>query len=102
MKLHVKSASLSTDNGQTSRFSIFYCPCVSNHKNYIPKHQDFPFFTVHVFLTIETTSQNISITLLQISLKLDEHQSLLEEKALVNDFGRTGPSAEIYCCTQNR
>ena len=31
MKLHVKSASFSTDNGQTSRMSIFYC--VSNHKN---------------------------------------------------------------------
>ena len=39
-----------------------------------------------------------SIRLSQISLKLDEHQSLLEEKAVVNDFGRTGPSAEIFCC----
>ena len=35
------------------------------------KHQDCPFFTV--FLTIKTSSQNISITLLQISLKLHEH-----------------------------
>ena len=43
VKLHVKSASFSTDNGQTSRFS---------------------FFTV--FLTIKTLSQNISATLLQI------------------------------------
>ena len=32
------------------------------------EHQDCPFFTV--FLTIKTSSQNISITLLQISLKL--------------------------------
>ena len=36
------------------------------------KHQDCPFFTV--FLTIKTSSQNISITLLQISLKLREHR----------------------------
>ena len=35
------------------------------------EHQDCPFFTV--FLTIKTSSQNISITLLQISLKLHEH-----------------------------
>ena len=38
------------------------------------KHQDFSLVTVHVLLTIKTTSQNISITLLQISLKLDEHR----------------------------
>ena len=43
VKLHVKSASFSTDNGQTSRFSFFYR--ISNDKNFI---------------------QNISITLLQI------------------------------------
>ena len=35
-------------------------------------HQDCPFFTV--FLTIKTSSQNISITLLQISLKLNKHR----------------------------
>ena len=35
------------------------------------EHQDCPFFTV--FLTIKTLSQNISITLLQISLELHEH-----------------------------
>ena len=35
------------------------------------EHQDCPFFTV--FLTIKTSSQNISKTLLQISLKLHEH-----------------------------
>ena len=35
------------------------------------KQQYCPFFTV--FLTIKTSSQNISITLLQISLKLHEH-----------------------------
>ena len=53
MKLHVKSASFFTDNGQTSRLSNFY-----------------GIFTL--FLTIKTSSQNISITLLQIPLKLHE------------------------------
>ena len=36
------------------------------------EHQDCPFFTV--FLTIKTSSPNISITLLQIPLKLHENQ----------------------------
>ena len=36
------------------------------------KHQDCPFFTV--LLIKKTSSQNISITLLQISLKLQEHR----------------------------
>ena len=36
------------------------------------EHQDCPFLTV--FLTIKTSSQNISITLLQISLKLHEYR----------------------------
>ena len=36
------------------------------------KQQYCPFFTV--FLTIKTSSQNISITLLQISLKLHKHR----------------------------
>ena len=58
------------------------------------KHQDCPFFTV--FLTIKTSSQNISITLLQISLKLHEHRgrywrkklpwTILEEQFLVPRF----------------
>ena len=26
------------------------------------------------------------------------HESLFTKKAPVNDFGRTVPSAEIYCC----
>ena len=51
MKLHDKSASFSTDNSRTSRLSIFYR--ISNHK---------------------ILSQNISKTLLQISLKLHEHR----------------------------
>ena len=44
------------------------------------KHQDCPFFTV--FLTIKTSSQNISITLLQISLKLHEHRGCYWRKKL--------------------
>ena len=36
------------------------------------EHQDCPFFTV--FLTIKTSSQNISITLLEISLKIHEYR----------------------------
>ena len=60
VKLHVKSASFSTDNGQTSRLSIFYC--VSNHK--------------------KTSSQNITIKLSQISLKLHEHRGSYWRKKL--------------------
>ena len=44
------------------------------------KHQDLPIFTA--FLTIKTLSQNISITLLQISLKLPEHQGGCCKKSL--------------------
>ena len=44
------------------------------------EHQDCPFFTV--FLTIKTSSQNISITLLQISLKLHEHRGRYWRKKL--------------------
>ena len=44
------------------------------------KHQDCPFFTV--FLAIKTSSQNISITLLQISLKLHEHRGRYWRKKL--------------------
>ena len=38
MKLQVKSASFSTDNNQTSRFSFSYR--ISNNKNFIPKYLD--------------------------------------------------------------
>ena len=44
------------------------------------KQQDCPFFTV--FLTIRTLSQNISKTLLQISLKLHEHRGCYWRKTL--------------------
>ena len=43
------------------------------------EHQDCPCFTV--FITIKTSSQNISITLSQISRRL------LKQKVSVNDFG---------------
>ena len=44
------------------------------------KQQYCPFFTV--FLTTKTSSQNISITLLQISLKLHEHRGCSWRKKL--------------------
>ena len=44
------------------------------------EHQDCPFFTV--FLTIKTSSQNIPITLLQISLKLHQHRGSYCSKKL--------------------
>ena len=44
------------------------------------KQQYCPFFTV--FLDIKTSSQNISITLLQISLKLHEHRGRYWRKKL--------------------
>ena len=44
------------------------------------KHQDCPFFTV--FLITKSLSQNISITLLQISLKLHEHRGCYWRKKL--------------------
>ena len=62
------------------------------------EHQDCLFFTTRVFLTIKTSSANISITLLQIRLKFTNIEGLLEEKAPEKDFGRTVPSAEKYCC----
>ena len=44
------------------------------------EHQDCQFFTV--FLTRKTSSQNISITLLQISLKVHEHRGCYWRKKL--------------------
>ena len=44
------------------------------------EHQDCPFFTV--FLTTKSLSQYISITLLQISLKLHEHRGCYWRKKL--------------------
>ena len=44
------------------------------------KHQDCPFFST--FLTIKTSSKNISITLLQSSLKLQEHRGGYWKKKL--------------------
>ena len=38
VKLQIKRASFSMDNGWTSRLSSFYC--ISNLKNFIPKHLD--------------------------------------------------------------
>ena len=49
--------------------------CMSNSLRFLQitaEHQHCPFFTL--FLTIKTLSQNISIMVLQISLKLHEHR----------------------------
>ena len=48
------------------------------------EHQDCPFFTL--FLTIKTSSQNIWITLLQISLKLHEYRGGYCRKKLPEQF----------------
>ena len=73
MKLHVKSASFSTDNGQTSRF---------------------PFLIV--IPTVKTSSQNISIKLLQILLKLCKHRDdRIVEKSSCERFCKV-PSAENF------
>ena len=45
------------------------------------EHQGYPFFTV--FLTPKSLSENISITLLQISLKLHEHRDYYWRKKLL-------------------
>ena len=59
VEIACKSASFSTDNGQTTILSIFTA-----------------------FLTTKTSSQNISITLLQISLKLHKHRGRFWRKKL--------------------
>ena len=69
--MDVKSASFSTDNGQTVKI-------------------------------VQLRPKNISITLLQIALKLHEHRGhyCRKIKAPVNDFGRTVPGARIYMLLQ--
>ena len=57
--------------------------CMSKAPHFLQitaKQQYFPFFTV--FLTIKTLSQDISIMLLQISLKLREHRGCYWRKKL--------------------
>ena len=50
------------------------------------KHQDSPFFTVSNYKNFIPKYLYNALT------------ELWEEKAPLNDFGRTVPSAEIYCC----
>ena len=62
------------------------------------EHQECPFFTV--ILTIKTSSQNISITLTQILLKLREHGGVrIGEKSSCERFCKV-PSAENYCSSK--
>ena len=72
MKLHVESASFSTDNSRTSRLYIFHR--ISNPKNFFRK--------------------NLDKALTDFALTSRTPMRLLEEKAPVNYFGRTVPSAE--------
>ena len=59
------------------------------------KRQDYPFFIV--FPTIKTSSQNISIKLLQISLKRHERRGSYWGKKLPRTIlGKAVPSAEKY------
>ena len=59
------------------------------------KHQDTPFLTV--FITMKTSPQNISITLLQKLLKLHEHRGdHIGEKSSSERFCKV-PNAENYC-----
>ena len=53
------------------------------------KHQDCPFVTV--FLTIKTSSHNISITLYRFRLNFTNIEAALEEKAPVNYFKEQFP-----------
>ena len=62
-----KSASFFTDNSQTSRLSNFYR--ISNNKNFVPKYLD------NALTDFAETSRT--------------SKPPLEEKAPVNDFGRT-------------
>ena len=78
--MHVKSASFSTDNGQTSRFSFFYR--ISNDKNFIPKYLDNA-------LTDSVLTSRTS-------------RRLLEGKAPVIDFRRTVPNGFISLLYQLR
>ena len=59
------------------------------------EHQDCPFFTV--FLATKSLSQNISITLLQILLKLHEHRGdRIGEKSSCERLCKV-PNAQNYC-----
>ena len=59
------------------------------------KHQDFPFSYRNS--NDKTSSQNISITLLQILLKLHEHPGVrIGEKSSCERFCKV-PSTENYC-----
>ena len=74
MKLHVKRALFSADNGQTSRVSFSYR--ISNDK---------------------TSSQNISITLSHILLKLHEHRGVRVGVKSSCERCCKVPSADNYC-----
>ena len=47
---------------------------------------------------VDNTLNNQKLSLVNTILTNIKLRPLLEEKALMNDFGRTVPSAEIDCC----
>ena len=58
---------------------------------------DFPFFTV--FLTVKTSSQNISIKLLQILLKLCKHrEDRIGEKSSFGRFCKVASAENFQFC----
>ena len=59
MKLHVKSASFSTDNSRTPRLSIFYR--ISNHKIFIPKYLDNALTGEHLLMRFLVWKGNYSV-----------------------------------------
>ena len=78
MKLQVKSASFSTDNGQKSRFSFSYR--ISNNKNFIAKYLD---------------------NALKVLLKLHEHRgNRIGEKRSCERFCKV-PVMESFRCYDN-
>ena len=63
------------------------------------EHQDCPVFTVFFFNYKNFIPKYLDYALTDAANKLHEHLgSYFWEIALVNDFGRTVPSAEKYCC----
>ena len=70
-------------NGFKKIETTMRCNCMSKALRFLQitaENQDCPFFTV--FLTTKSLSQNISITLLQIPLKLHEHRGCYWRKKL--------------------
>ena len=74
------------------------CNCVSKALHFLEitaKQQYCPFFTV--YLTLKTLSQNISLTLLQISLKLHEHRGCYCYQIVIKDCSGIRNNKKTSC-----